>query len=299
MPAPHPAGIRTEINKAVVPVAGLGTRLRPLTTVVPKELLPLGRKPALAHIAVELRAAGITQALFIISESKPQIRAFLGDSYVDEEMEGPLQCDYAVQVAPRGSGDAVLCAEAWAGGTPFVVAFGDCLMVAPQGDSAGPLRRLIAAHEAHRAGATILVEPISREKVSRYGIVAPEGAPPFPSGAPFPLAGIVEKPAPEEAPSTLAVAARFVLTPAIFTFLRCAKADPRGELNLPDAVHALRKAGHPVWAVVLYAGERRQDIGNFEDYFAAFTRAALRDDRYGAAARRAAKEALGEAGPAQ
>src|SRR5690349_3581467 len=108
MPALLPAGIRTEINKAVVPVAGLGTRLRPLTSALPKELLPLGRKPVLAHVAVELRAAGITQALFVVSESKPQIRAFLGDSYVDEEMEGPLQCAYAVQNAPRGSGDAVL-----------------------------------------------------------------------------------------------------------------------------------------------------------------------------------------------
>src|SRR5688500_1635838 len=97
------------ISKAVIPAAGFGTRLRPLTQAFPKELLPVGRKPVLAHVAEELRGGGITEALFIVSERKPQIRAFFGEEYDDgDRSRPPLRCDYLIQLEQRGSGDAVL-----------------------------------------------------------------------------------------------------------------------------------------------------------------------------------------------
>lgn len=292
MSAPPFAGAHSGIHRAVIPVAGLGTRLRPLTDIFPKELLPVGRKPALAHITAELREAGITHVLFVVSARKPQIRAFFGEEYVDADGGEPLHCDYAVQESPRGSGDAVLCAESWVGDAPFVVAFGDCLFEGVAGDPAAPLRRLIATHQAQRAAASILVETVAWEKVSRYGIVAPERPVEAPPEAAFALADIVEKPARESAPSNLAVAARFVLEPDIFAFLRSAAADARGEFNLPDAIRALGRTDRPLWAEPLRAGEKRRDIGNFEDYFAAFVAAALRDAEYGGAARRTAEGAM-------
>jgi UTP--glucose-1-phosphate uridylyltransferase len=298
MSAPGFVPIHPAIKKAVLPAAGLGTRLRPLTRALPKELLPIGRRPVLAHIAAELRTAGITEALFIVSEQKPQIRAYFGEAYRGEVTDEardlpPLRCDYVLQREQRGLGDALLHAEAWAGTEPFVVAFGDCLIeAAPPLDPAGPLRRLMATHGAQGATATVLVEAVPKEKVSRYGVLAPEqplGASPT---EPFAAADIVEKPAPEEAPSTLVVAARWVLQPAIFAALRAAPLDPRGELNMTDAVRALRREGGPLWAVPLHPGEARRDIGNFESFFAAFVRAALRDPEAAHAARRAAEELL-------
>jgi len=192
------------LRRAVLPAAGLGTRLRPLTRAFPKELLPVGRKPVLAHIATELLGAGITHALFVVSERKPQIRGFFGDVYEDDVTGGALHCTYAVQEEQRGLGDALLCAADWTAGEPFVVAFGDCMIDAP--DSAAPLRRLLAAHQSKASDATVLTEQVALEQVSRYGVLAPAEAQPDLPTEPFALMDIVEKPAPHEAPSRNVVA---------------------------------------------------------------------------------------------
>jgi UTP--glucose-1-phosphate uridylyltransferase len=289
----------SRIVKAVLPAAGLGTRLRPLTRALPKELLPIGRLPVLAHIVRELRGAGITQALFIVSERKPQIRAYFGDEYAGDDAADqaetlpPLRCDYVCQEEQRGLGDALLHAQAWVGDDPFVVAFGDCLIeTTPPQASSEPLRRLIATHLKEQAAATVLVEEVPWERVGRYGVLAPQESTVSTPTLPFAARDIVEKPTPEEAPSNLVVAARWILQPTIFAALRGAALDPRGELNLTDAVRALRQAGAPLWAVPLQAGEARRDIGNFESFFAAFVRAALRDPQAGDAARQAAEQIL-------
>ena len=277
------------IRKAVLPAAGLGTRLRPLTQAFPKELLPIGRLPVLAHIAKELRLAGITEALFVISERKPQIPAYFGESYLGEDADlPPLRCHYVTQAAQRGLGDALLCAEAWAAEETFAVAFGDCLIEAP--DASAPLRRLLQTHEEQGATATTLVETVPWEKVSRYGVLAPAA----PLGAmhsmPFAASDIVEKPAQADAPSNLVVAARWVLQPTIFEALRRNALDVRGELNLTDAVRAQVRDGGSLWAVPLLPEEFRRDIGNFESFFTAFVRAALHDEEFGSAVRRAVQE---------
>ena len=291
------------VTRAVVPAAGLGSRLRPLTRAFPKELLPVGREPVLSYIATELREAGITDVLFIVSDSKPQIRAFFGDVYEGERSDLPLlHCEYVTQQEQHGSGDALLYAQEWVGSESFVVAFGDCIIETK--DEGGrmkdeldvpsslPLSRLIATHVMQRSSATVLVEKVVREKVSRYGVVAPR----MPLDAvplePFALSDIVEKPRVEDAPSNLVIAARWVLNPAVFTLLRQTELDARGERNITDAVRALGQAGEALWAVPLRPGEARRDIGNFESFFAQFVRAALRDAEFGATIRRVAREEL-------
>ena len=274
------------VRQAIVPAAGFGTRLRPLTQSCPKELLPIGRKPVLAHVAAELMQAGIVRAVFIVSERKPEIRAFLGNRF-QAEIDGTihtLECEYLMQNEMRGSGDAVLKAEAWANSAPFVIAFGDCLIQAP--DPSEPLRRTLATHQSQNSGITILVEQIPRAEVSRYGVLAPETELPAKPVEPFPASGIVEKPTVEDAPSDLVVAARFVCEPILFDYLKRAQLDPRGEINLPDSFHAMRQNGLPLWAVPLREGEARRDIGNFGSFFTTFVRYALQDQEYGAEVRK-------------
>jgi UTP--glucose-1-phosphate uridylyltransferase len=298
MSLPDASFAAKSLRRAVLPAAGLGTRLRPLTRAFPKELLPVGRKPVLAHIATELLGAGITEALFVVSERKPQIREYFGDFYEDDVTGTVLHCSYVIQEEQRGLGDALLCAAEWTAGEPFVVAFGDCMIDAP--DSAAPLRRLLATHLDRGSDATVLTEQVAQEKVSRYGVLAPAETQPNVPSEPFALADIVEKPAPEDAPSRNVVAARWILAPEIFAILRRTPLDSRGERNLTDAVRTLKRSGGSLWAVPLRAGEFRRDIGNFETFYAAFIRAALNDPEFGASARRVAEEALttnSQAGP--
>ena len=116
------------ITKAIIPAAGLGTRLKPLTDACPKELLPVGRYPVLWHVLLELQGAGITEVLFVVSHRKPQIRACFGDNFVGDTSLAPIKCDYVIQQEQRGLGDAILCGELWTGSDPFLVAFGDCMI---------------------------------------------------------------------------------------------------------------------------------------------------------------------------
>ncbi len=300
---PAPTSNPNAITKAVIPAAGFGTRLQPLTRAIPKELLPIGREPVLAHIAAELREAGITDALFIISARKPQIRAYFGDIYDPDPGDAvhlpPLRCHYLEQQEQRGSGDAVLCAEKWVGGDSFVVAFGDSIIESPQ--PAAPLKRLLAAHRAFGSSASALVEAIDPLQVSRYGVVAPlfspdrpSSVPKVPKSDPFEIVDIVEKPSVEDAPSNLVVAARWVFSSAIFDALHSVGMDVRGELNIPDPVRKLLRTGHRACAapLLLTGNEARRDIGSYESFFAQFVRAAMQDSECGLAIRAVAAEEL-------
>ena len=275
---------QSKIIRAVIPAAGFGTRLRPLTDAIPKELLPIGRKTVLHHVLAELQNAGIEQVLFVVSERKPQIRACFGDEFTGDAALPPLHCDYVNQTAMRGSGDAVSLAEEWTAGESFIVAFGDCFIEAGN-EGAEPLRRLMKTHTEQNAASTVLVEAIDREKVSRYGVVAPLENLPEPVTEPFALRDLVEKPTVEDAPSNLVVAARFALSPQIFDALRRAENYLRGEQNLPDAMRLLLREGGSTWAVPLRPGEARRDIGSFDTFFAAFVRAALQDPEASASVR--------------
>ncbi|HLI48048.1 MAG TPA: sugar phosphate nucleotidyltransferase [Chthonomonas sp.] len=285
VPAKAAETVSAEITRAVVPVAGQGSRLRPLTHLLPKELLPVGRKLVLDYVIEELYAAGIREALFIVSPRKPQIRTYL------EEIVGAgtgLHFAFAVQEEPKGSGDALLYAADWVGEQPFVVAFGDCIIASsPVG---APLKRLIQAFKQHEVEAAILVEEVERERLSRYGVVAP--AETNSHEAPFLIHDIVEKPSVDVAPSSFVVAARWILKPTIFDAIRRSSPDPRGEWNIPDALRKLLGARPRAIAVPLLQGEARRDIGSWGSFLAETVRSAINDPEYGPQIRRVAAKEL-------
>jgi UTP--glucose-1-phosphate uridylyltransferase len=283
---PSPAPIR----RAVVPAAGLGTRLRPLTYAFPKELLPVGRKPVLGYVMEELASAGITEVLFIVSEAKPQIRGYFGEIFEATPGAEHVRCSYAIQEEQKGLGHAIALAEEWCAGSPFVVAFGDCIIESKAEWT--PLQRMVATHVSEGSAATTLVETVPLERVSRYGIVAPVATAEISSPTGFRLQDIVEKPVADQAPSQLAVAARWILNASIFAYLKRGALDERGEINLTDAVRMQMQEGQAACAVPLIGDEARRDIGNFGTFFSAFIRSALSDPEYGDAAAAVAAELL-------
>jgi UTP--glucose-1-phosphate uridylyltransferase len=160
-----------------------------------------------------------------------------------------------------------------------VVALGDSVIVSPAKD---PLvKRMVAAHLEFGPAATIAVETVPKEAVSRYGIVAPKG----PTDDVFEIADIVEKPAPDKAPSNLSAAGRYILDPVIFDAIRRTKPGVGGELWLTDALRILLREGRSIMCVRLRNGERRLDIGNFQSYFQAFVELAFADPECGEAVR--------------
>ncbi|MGD8240655.1 MAG: UTP--glucose-1-phosphate uridylyltransferase [Armatimonadota bacterium] len=270
------------ITKVVIPAAGLGTRLFPATKSQPKEMLPLGRKPMIQLVVEEMRQAGLWKVLVITGQKKRAIEdhfdATDGEIFTPEEAEpdGPLpQFFFRRQAAQRGLGDAVRHAKEFTGNQPFAVALGDCII---DGNGPAPLmRRLLEAHCSAGAAATIAVQQVAPEAVNSYGVVAPDGEP----GPAFPIRDIVEKPAPQSAPSNLAVAARYAFEPAIYDFLDRTTPGHGGEIQLTDAIRLMLREGLPVYCVALAPGERRLDIGSFKLYAEAFFAMMLRDPELG------------------
>jgi UTP--glucose-1-phosphate uridylyltransferase len=282
------------ITKAIVPAAGLGTRLLPATKSQPKEMLPVGRKPILQHVVEELQAAAMRQILIITGrrkrviedhfDSDPQLvsalkqagnEALLADL---DYVEGEARFFYTRQSTPTGLGHAVSLGADFVGGEDCVVALGDSLIAAE--DPAAPLRAMMEAHRHLGAAATVAVEKVPLEDAYRYGIVSVEGAEP-PPGEPVTMTDIVEKPPVGTAPTTLAVAARYVFSPSIFEALDRTLPGKRGEIQLTDAIKLLIQMREPVYAWLLSPDERRYDVGNFESYFRTFIDVALADERYG------------------
>jgi UTP--glucose-1-phosphate uridylyltransferase len=290
------------VTTAVVPVAGLGTRLLPATKSQPKEMLPVGGKPVVQHVVEELAAAGIERIVFVTGRGKGAIEDhFDGDPMLtatlkrrgEQELLDRLGFEhmgvsfaYTRQPSPRGLGDALLCAEGFTGTAPFAVALGDAIL----GTHERPrvIERLAEALHAHQAGCAIAVRDVPREQTGRYGIVSTED-----TGEVSVVTAIVEKPAPAHAPSTLAVAARYVFSPAIYPALRATAPGKSGELELTDAIAKLVADGTPVVAVRLGEAERH-DVGTHESYAAAFLSFALTDPGYGERMRDLARTLLAD-----
>ena len=232
--------------KAVIPAAGHGTRFLPVTKVVPKEMLPIGSRPALELIVAEAKSAGADEIVMVISKGKELIREYFKD---DPTVR------FVYQHEQKGLGHAVLqAAGEFAGESGNVlVLLGDALVAG--GNAA---KELVAVSAANGGAAVIGLERVPREKVSRYGIVdmRPDGR----------IVAMVEKPALEDAPSDLAVAGRYLLDLSIFDYLADQSAGVGGEIQLTDAI--VRMLGDkPVFGCV-YSG-KRQDIGNPQGYFKA------------------------------
>ena len=282
------------INLAVVPVAGLGTRLLPATKSQPKEMLPVGRKPVVQHVVEELQDAGLRQLLIITGRRKraiedhfdtdPQLAAALkqaGNEALLADLaylEGRSRMFYTRQSEPRGVGHAISLAKDFVDGDDCVVALGDTLIAAD--DPSVPLQSMMRAFRELNAAAVVAVERVPPEETFRYGIVSVDGAE-SPPGEPMVMTDIVEKPALGTAPTTLAVAARYVFGPSVFEILGRTPPDQRGEIQLTDAIKVLIQMGEPVYAWPLAPEEGRYDVGNFESYFRAFVDYALSDQRYG------------------
>lgn len=281
----------TLINLAVVPVAGLGTRLLPSTKSQPKEMLPVGRKPVVQYVVEEAALNGIKRLLFITGPGKTSIENHFdinvemitslretGKEDLLEELDFErmgMEYFYTRQRRQLGLGHAVLCARPFVGDQPFVVALGDTIIgLNAQSHIIG---RMMAEFERTRADAVIAFEEVAREDVVLYGIARPKQM-----GQPvFDLLDLIEKPSVAEAPSNLAVAARYVFGPGIFAQLAETTPGKGGEIQLTDAIRALVKKGAKVIGVKLAANEQRFDIGNFDTYFQAFCAFALADPRFG------------------
>jgi len=238
------------IQKAVFPVGGLGTRFLPATKAIPKEMLPVVDKPLIQYAVDEAYAAGIREMIFITGRHKRAI----GDHYdaafeLEYELErgnktellqlvhaikpDDMDCVFIRQPRPLGLGHAVLCAERVVGNDPFAVLLADDLMV---GTSGGPsvLQQMVSSYET-RPGIVLAVQDVPREETRRYGVVDVRGAEDTVSE----VFGMVEKPVPEVAPSTLAVAGRYILTPSVFESIRRQPRGAGGEIQLTDGIAAL------------------------------------------------------------
>ena len=282
------------MKNAVIPVAGLGTRLLPATKSQPKEMLPVGRKPVVQYIVEELIRVDINEILFITGPGKTSIENHFGINHElvqtlretgKEELLAELEFDrfqaqyyFTRQRQLLGLGHAVLCARSFVGSQPFVVALGDSIIgLNAQSDI---VRRMQRCFTEHDCSAVIAFEEVPSHEVSQYGIAQPKN-----DDDVFELVDIIEKPDLDEAPSNLAVAARYIFTPQIFDALDRTQPGKGGEIQLTDAIKILLEDGETVYGVRLRDDEHRYDIGNFESYFRAFTEFALADEKYGAAVR--------------
>ncbi len=259
-----------QITKAVIPAAGFGTRMLPAAKAVPKELLPILDRPTIQYVIEEAAAGGVEDVLLVTGRDKRAIEdhfdrnaeleerlAAGGKSKLLESLVALMKLvkiHSVRQPTQRGLGDAVNQARHHVGNSPFVCLLGDTIF---SGDEL-PTQQLIAA--AKKFGTAVIgLEEVPLEKVERYGIV---GGTMLEPGV-IKIDTLVEKPSKESAPSRLAVAARYVLTPAVFDCLDQTKPGKGGEIQLTDALSLLVKR-EPVHGVVLKS--KRHDIGNPVDW---------------------------------
>jgi UTP--glucose-1-phosphate uridylyltransferase len=293
------------IKSAVIPVAGHGTRLLPATKSQPKEMLPVARKPIVQYVVEEIVSNGIQQILFVTGRSKasienhfdhdPELVRALSDAnrkdlLAELDFEAlQARLFYTRQRLQKGLGDAILCAENFAGEEPFLVALGDSILGLHATSRA--VSRMADVFSERRASCVIAVEEVPREETSHYGIVQPDAS----GGDTFRVVQLVEKPRPEDAPSNLAIAGRYIFSPVIFDMIRRVAPDQRGEIQLTDAIQLLCEEGRRVVAVKLAPDEKRYDIGNFPSYFESFVEFALADPQYGPGLRRVLERLLAKA----
>jgi len=235
------------VRKAVFPVAGLGTRFLPATKASPKEMLPIVDKPLIQYAVEEAVAAGVTDLIFVTGRSKRAIEDhFDKASELERELEQKnktdlldlvrgilpkgVNCIYIRQAEPLGLGHAVLCAKPAVGDEPFAVLLADDLL-----DGTPPVMKQMTDAFDTWGRSLLAVQDVPREQTGSYGIVASE----FVAERLEKVSAMVEKPKPEDAPSTLAVVGRYILTPRIFHHLETVPAGSGGEIQLTDGIAAL------------------------------------------------------------
>ncbi|HIH37599.1 UTP--glucose-1-phosphate uridylyltransferase GalU [Candidatus Woesearchaeota archaeon] len=259
------------IKKAVIPAAGLGTRFLPVTKSQPKEMLPIVDKPTIQYVVEEAVASGITDILIITGKGKRSMedhfdrnfelefllkKAGKTTSLAELQKISDLDVDihFIRQKEQLGLGHAILQAKSHIGNEPFVVLLGDSLILSEKPCT----KQLLEVYAKYKAP-IIGLENVPKEKVSSYGIVAGESI----AKDVYKLSDLIEKPSPSSAPSTLAIAARYVLPPEIFSILEKTAPGVGGEIQLTDALRELAKR-QAVYGYCFAA--KRYDIGNRLDY---------------------------------
>lgn len=275
-----------EIRTAVFPVAGRGTRFLPATKASPKEMLPIVDKPLIQYAAEEALAAGARKLVFITGSSKRAIEDhFDSDHELEEALEAQgkadllkqlkdivpswASCIYIRQPSPLGLGHAVWCAKPVVGNEPFFVHLADDLI-----DASTPCLRQMADVHAQRGGSVLGVETVPHDQTDKYGIVATDQR----DGRVSRVTRIVEKPKPQDAPSTLAVVGRYVLSPTIFEKLEKIGRGAGGEIQLTDGIAALL-AEENVYAYEFEG--KRYDCGSKLGYLQATVELGLKHESLG------------------
>ena len=297
------------IHKVVIPVAGLGTRLFPTTKALPKEMLPVGKYPAIQHVVEEMAASNLKKILFVTARAKTIIENQFDnnmDVVVHLEQNGRLNdlenYDYSKRgmeffftrqqvpsgvTKPQGTGAAIAAAESFVENQHFVVAYGDTIINSVKMPNF--IGRMIEAHSKHDAVCTIGVRPVATNLIRQYGIVKPAKDESMDQES-FQIEGIVEKPRPDQAPSQMAVSARYIFGPEIFDEIRKLCPGSDGEIGITDAIRGLIHSNHMVRCVQLRTDEARYDIGNHESYYKAFIDFAIQDPDCGDAVRKHIQE---------
>ena len=279
----------TRINKAVFPVAGLGTRFLPATKAQPKEMLPVVDKPLIQYAVEEAYGAGIRHMIFVTGRNKRAIEDHFDTAYeLESELEAngkkellalvrslapdDMFCSFVRQPRALGLGHAVLCAQPLVNDEPFAVLLADDLMCGPEG---GPSVLGQMVEQFARTQTCILaVQEVPRDLVKRYGIVAGE-----PAGEGLTkVTKMVEKPNPDQAPSRMGVAGRYILTPGVFDMIRSNPRGAGGEIQLTDGIARLMTT-EGVHAY-LYQG-RRYDCGSKQGFLEATVDFALKHAEVG------------------
>ncbi len=278
--------MNAKVRKAVFPVAGLGTRFLPATKASPKEMLNIVDKPLIQYAAEEAEAGGIDQLVFITGRSKRSIEDHFDKAYeleaelasagkekllriVQSVLPPDVSCIYLRQAQALGLGHAVLCAKPVVGNEPFVVVLADDLVDAEP----GVVGQMIAQYEQHQCS-ILAVEEVPHDETNKYGIVATKVG----SNGELLVTSIVEKPAPADAPSNLAVIGRYLLTPRIFEKLEGIGRGAGGEIQLTDGIAALLE-DEPVVAYPFHG--KRYDCGSKLGYLEATVELALAHEELG------------------
>lgn len=283
----------SRVQKAVFPVAGLGTRFLPATKASPKEMLPIVDKPLIQYAVEEAYAAGIRHMIFVTGRSKRAIEDHFDTAYeLEAELEAAgkdellalvrsvapsdMDCAFVRQPRSLGLGHAVLCAEPLVGREPFAVLLADDLMVGPPGGAPVLAQMMSAFRQQGRS--VIAVQEVPADQVHRYGIVAGESA----GGPLIRIERIVEKPKAADAPSRMGVAGRYILTPGVFEEIRQQPRGVGGEIQLTDGI--ARLLGKEAVYAYQYSG-KRYDCGSKEGFLEATVELALQHPQVGAAFR--------------
>lgn len=263
-----------KVRKAVIPAAGLGTRMLPITKSMPKEMLPIGTKPVIHYVVEETIKSGIDDILIITGKGKRaiedyfdrsfELEYYLKDRGKDRELRlveeiGELADIYYVrQKKPLGLGDAIKYAEKHVNGEPFAVLLGDDVIISEK----PAIKQLMEVYSQFEC-IVLGVERVAWEDVEKYGIISGS---PIEEGL-YQVNSLMEKPKKEEAPSNIAIIGRYILEPDIFDVLREVKPDTRGEIQLTDALGLLLEKGHKIVAKEISG--RRYDVGTPEGWLRA------------------------------